>query len=164
MTDQSKLTIPESRVRIDDILSESHTQCVFLVTWWMTAMGLRGSIWSFSSIISAWLESFSFCSHRYAKSQSDACSFIQPAGWIQIPLRHSRETQKVTIFSGNDHHTLSLPQDEQCHYMLAEWALSESVIHSVMLALSVLCKPTSNAHPFLLLLVQMLLENSCLTW
>lgn len=46
-----------------------------------------------------------YFAHIATKSQSDACSFIQPdAGWIQIPLRHSREAQKVTVFSGNDHH------------------------------------------------------------
>lgn len=70
-------------------------------------------------------------------------SFIQPdAGWIQIPLRHSREAQKVTetIIVAR-----SLPQDEQYNHTLT---LSESVIHSVMWALSVLCKPTCQCSSF----------------
>lgn len=65
-----------------------------------------------------------------SESQSDVCSFTQPTGWIHIPLRHSREPQKVTIFQETIIITLSLPQDERCHYMPAESTLSESAIHS----------------------------------
>lgn len=84
-----------------------------------------------------------YFAHIATKSQSDACSFIQPdAGWIQIPLRYSRERLKRSqSFQETIIITRSLPQDEQCHYMPAEWTLSESVIHSVMWALSVLWKP-----------------------
>ncbi len=117
---------------------------VFLVTWWMTAMGLHGSIWSMSSVISAWLESLSFCSHCYKKPIR--CVLIHTACWMNSDS--SQTLKRVSKGHNLFRERSSLPA--LYHRMSSAiicWLNEPCLNLSFTQALSVLCKPTCNAHP-----------------
>ncbi len=130
--DQSKSTIPESRVGIDDILSESHKHICWVFSGYLMD-DCDGSPWIYLEHV---LRHFSLIGvpfillaslQKANKMRAHSYSLLDEFRFLsdtQESLKRSQSFQGTIII------TRSLPQDEQCHYMLAEWTLSESVIHS----------------------------------